>query len=58
MSGSLPDSPGGNEGYVVQQDNELEVLASIFGDDFQHIRTEHPWKVKSSVYTKLSQKTD
>ncbi|XP_027029524.2 eIF-2-alpha kinase GCN2 isoform X2 [Tachysurus fulvidraco] len=48
MSGSLPDSLAANEDYVVQQDNELEALASIFGDDFQHIRTEHPWKIKRS----------
>ncbi|TSO67491.1 eIF-2-alpha kinase GCN2 [Bagarius yarrelli] len=46
MSGSLPNSPGGNEDYVVQQENELEALASIFGDDFRDIRAEHPWKVK------------
>ncbi|KAI5102181.1 eIF-2-alpha kinase GCN2, partial [Silurus meridionalis] len=46
MSGSLPNSPDGNEDYVVQQENELEALASIFGDDFKDIRTEHPWKIK------------
>lgn len=48
MSGSLPNSPDGNEDYVVQQENELEALASIFGDDFKDIRTEHPWKVQLS----------
>lgn len=46
MSASLLNSPDGNEDYVVQQENELEALASIFGDDFQDIRTEHPWKVQ------------
>ncbi|KAG9336525.1 hypothetical protein JZ751_002872 [Albula glossodonta] len=34
--------------YAVQQENELEALASIFGDDFQDIREKDPWKVKRS----------
>ncbi|KAF4083863.1 hypothetical protein AMELA_G00122190 [Ameiurus melas] len=46
MSGSPLNSAEGNEDYVVQQENELEALASIFGDDFRDIRTEHPWKIK------------
>ncbi|XP_053488960.1 eIF-2-alpha kinase GCN2 isoform X2 [Ictalurus furcatus] len=46
MSGSPLNSADGNEDYVVQQENELEALASIFGDDFRDIRTEHPWKIK------------
>ncbi|KAI4902047.1 hypothetical protein NFI96_033100 [Prochilodus magdalenae] len=45
MSAAL-DSPDGNEDYFIQQENELEALASIFGDDFKDIRHEHPWKVK------------
>lgn len=48
MSGSLLNSPDGNEDYVVQQENELEALASIFGDDFRDIRNQHPWKVQKS----------
>lgn len=46
MSGSLNNSLDGNEDYAVQQENELEALASIFGDDFRDIRAEHPWKIK------------
>ncbi|XP_052009423.1 LOW QUALITY PROTEIN: eIF-2-alpha kinase GCN2 [Xyrauchen texanus] len=32
--------------YSVQQENELEALSSIFGDDFKDIRPEDPWKVR------------
>lgn len=35
----------GTEDYTVQQENELEALASIFGDDFQDLRNKDPWKV-------------
>ncbi|CAN9502229.1 unnamed protein product [Ophioblennius macclurei] len=34
------------EEHTVQQENELEALASIFGDDFQDLRSKDPWKVK------------
>uniref|UniRef100_A0A8C7M9E7 eIF-2-alpha kinase GCN2 n=1 Tax=Oncorhynchus kisutch TaxID=8019 RepID=A0A8C7M9E7_ONCKI len=36
----------GTDDYSVQQENELEALASIFGDDFQDLRNNHPWKIK------------
>uniref|UniRef100_A0A669B3K3 eIF-2-alpha kinase GCN2 n=1 Tax=Oreochromis niloticus TaxID=8128 RepID=A0A669B3K3_ORENI len=32
--------------YAVQQENELEALASIFEDDFKDLRSNDPWKVK------------
>ncbi|XP_069049406.1 eIF-2-alpha kinase GCN2 isoform X1 [Lepisosteus oculatus] len=31
--------------YSDQQENELEALASIYGDDFEDIREKKPWKV-------------
>uniref|UniRef100_A0AAY5KKV3 eIF-2-alpha kinase GCN2 n=1 Tax=Esox lucius TaxID=8010 RepID=A0AAY5KKV3_ESOLU len=36
----------GTDDYSVQQENELEALASIFGDDFQDLRNKHPWKIQ------------
>uniref|UniRef100_A0A672K2F0 non-specific serine/threonine protein kinase n=1 Tax=Sinocyclocheilus grahami TaxID=75366 RepID=A0A672K2F0_SINGR len=30
--------------YSLQQENELEALSSIYGDDFRDIRAELPWK--------------
>uniref|UniRef100_A0A3Q2Z631 RWD domain-containing protein n=1 Tax=Hippocampus comes TaxID=109280 RepID=A0A3Q2Z631_HIPCM len=32
--------------HTVQQENELEALASIFEKDFQDLRQKDPWKVK------------
>ncbi|KAL6105996.1 eif2ak4 [Pungitius sinensis] len=34
------------EDHSVQQENELQALASIFGDDFLDLRNKDPWKVK------------
>ncbi|KAJ8290413.1 hypothetical protein GJAV_G00012550 [Gymnothorax javanicus] len=44
--------------YTVQQENELEALASIFGDDFEDVRKNHPWKIKRppEVFLTLSPK--
>uniref|UniRef100_A0A3Q2ZR02 eIF-2-alpha kinase GCN2 n=1 Tax=Kryptolebias marmoratus TaxID=37003 RepID=A0A3Q2ZR02_KRYMA len=39
-------STDGTDDYTLQQENELEALASIFGDDFQDLRNNDPWKVK------------
>ncbi|XP_049451917.1 eIF-2-alpha kinase GCN2 isoform X1 [Epinephelus fuscoguttatus] len=47
MSGQhTPAAAEGTDDYTVQQENELEALASIFGDDFQDLRSNDPWKVK------------
>lgn len=39
---------GGTDDYTVQQENELEALASIFGEDFQDLRDKDPWKVSGA----------
>lgn len=44
MSSQLTPADGTDE-RAIQQDNELEALASIFGDDFQDLRDKDPWKV-------------
>lgn len=44
MSSQLTPADGTDE-RTIQQDNELEALASIFGDDFQDLRNKDPWKV-------------
>lgn len=44
MSGQHATADGTDD-HTVQQENELEALASIFGDDFQDLRNNDPWKV-------------
>lgn len=44
MSSHLTPADGTDE-RTIQQDNELEALASIFGDDFQDLRNKDPWMV-------------
>lgn len=51
---SSPEAPSaGADDYMVQQENELEALASIFGEDFQDLRNGDPWKVGRRVSTEL-----
>lgn len=38
-------SADGTDDCAVQQENELEALASIFEDDFKDLRSNDPWKV-------------
>lgn len=47
MSGQHSPAEGTDD-HTVQQENELEALASIFGDDFLDLRSKDPWKVSSS----------
>lgn len=44
----------GTDDYAVQQENELEALASIFGDDFQDLRNKDPWKVAGCFVSRVS----
>ncbi|XP_045917839.1 eIF-2-alpha kinase GCN2 isoform X2 [Micropterus dolomieu] len=46
MSSQQHTPTDGTDDHTDQQENELEALASIFGDDFQDLRNRDPWKVK------------
>lgn len=41
----MSTSAAGTDDYAVQQELELEALASIFEDDFEDLRGKDPWKV-------------
>lgn len=41
-AGSCPEQP---ESYQVRQENELQVLEAIYGQDFQDLQRDSPWKV-------------
>lgn len=43
----LPAEPP--ESYQLWQENELQVLESIYGQDFQDLRQSQAWKVASGV---------
>lgn len=49
MSSQQHTPTDGTDDHTDQQENELEALASIFGDDFQDLRNRDPWKVARDV---------
>lgn len=53
MSSQLTPADGTDE-RTIQQDNELEALASIFGDDFQDLRNKDPWKVTLAEHINIA----
>ncbi|XP_075783194.1 eIF-2-alpha kinase GCN2 isoform X2 [Pelodiscus sinensis] len=40
-----PEAEEAPESYPLRQENELQVLESIYGQDFRDLRPERPWKV-------------
>uniref|UniRef100_A0A6J0TZA8 non-specific serine/threonine protein kinase n=1 Tax=Pogona vitticeps TaxID=103695 RepID=A0A6J0TZA8_9SAUR len=47
-------SPEQPESYQLRQGNELQVLESIYGRDFQDLRVGQPWKVRQSPEISLA----
>lgn len=50
MSSQHAAAADGTDERTVQQENELQALAAIYGDDFQDLRSADPWKVEELAW--------